>query len=129
MVSASGISFNADDETGEIGAILLRQIDNGVRAALPHENEVVRIEGVSLLFPVAIRQGRRIDVLCNGFREVELAGNHVAVIDKELEVNMGRAAWIPAGIDRSEPHISVSPGELRPPGNVSPFVEPVSWPA
>ena len=49
MVSASGISFNADDETGEIGAILLRQIDNGVRAALPHENEVIGIEGVPML--------------------------------------------------------------------------------
>jgi len=49
-------------------------------------------EGVSLLFPPAIRHRRRIDLLCDGFREVELAGNHVAVADKNLEVNMGRAA-------------------------------------
>jgi len=72
-------------------------------------------EGVSLLFPPAIRHRRRIDLLCDGFREVELAGNHVAVADKNLEVNMGRAAWIPTGIDRSEVHFSVSPDELSPP--------------
>ena len=52
-------------------------------------------------------------MLCDVFREVELAGNHVAVIDKHLEVNMRRTAWIPAGIDRREAHFSIGPGELR----------------
>ena len=52
-------------------------------------------------------------MLCDVFREVELAGNHVAVIDKHLEVNMWSAPWIPAGIDRIEVHLTLSPGELR----------------
>jgi hypothetical protein len=56
-VSASGISFNADDETGEIGPIVLRQVDHGVGAALPQVNEVVGIEDVPLLVPLTIRQG------------------------------------------------------------------------
>ena len=56
---ASSISVNADDEAREIGATLLLQIDHRVSTSLHRENEVVGIEGISFLFPLAIRQGRR----------------------------------------------------------------------
>jgi len=56
---ASSISLNADDEAREIGATLLLQIDHRVSTSLHRKNEVVGIEGISFLFPLAIRQGRR----------------------------------------------------------------------
>ena len=55
----SSISLNADDEAREIGATLLLQIDHRVSTSLHRKNEVVGIEGISFLFPLAIRQGRR----------------------------------------------------------------------
>ena len=55
----SSISLNADDEAREIGATLLLQIDHRVGTSLHRKNEVVGIEGISFLFPLAIRQGRR----------------------------------------------------------------------
>src|SRR4029453_12375335 len=69
----------------------------------------------SLAFDRPRRRKRRggIDVLCDVFREVELAGDHVAVVDERLEVYVGSTPWIPPGIDRLEAHLSVSPGELR----------------
>jgi hypothetical protein len=112
-VSTSAISFNADDQTREIGSTLLLQGHDGLSAPLPHENEVIGIEGVPVSFPLTIRHVRRVDMLRDGIGKVELASDHVAVADERLEVNMGCAAWIPPGIDRIEAHLSISPGELR----------------
>jgi len=111
--SALATLFNADDQTGEVRATLLLQVGHRVSAFLPHENEVVAIKGISLTLPLAIRRGRRVDMLREGIGKIELAGDHVAVVDERLEVYVGSAAWIPPGIDRIEAHLPVSPGELR----------------
>jgi len=52
-------SLHADDEAREIGATLVLQIDHRVSTSLHRKNEVVGIEGISFLFPLATRQGRR----------------------------------------------------------------------
>jgi hypothetical protein len=70
--------------------------------------------GVSLLFPLAIGRHRRVDVLSNRIREVELTSKDALVLDKDLEVNVGCAPWIPAGIDSDETHLSARPGKLHP---------------
>ena len=62
-------------------------------------------DGISLLFPLAIRQASLIDVFSDRIGKIELARNHVAAVYKYLEVNVGRAAWIP-GIDRGETYLS-----------------------
>jgi hypothetical protein len=124
---ASSISVNADDEAREIGATLLLQIDHRVSTSLHRKNEVVGIKGISLPLAFTIRRGLRVDVLGDVIGKVELAGDHVAVIDERLEVNMWSAPWIPAGIDSSEAHLPVSfPVNCVPRKNVSPFAEPVS---
>jgi hypothetical protein len=48
----SDLSFNADDQTRETGATLLLQGHDGLSAPLPHENEVIGIEGVPVSFPL-----------------------------------------------------------------------------
>ena len=48
------ISFNADDEGGEIGATILLHRQDSIAAPLFHEDKVIRIECIALGFPVAI---------------------------------------------------------------------------
>jgi hypothetical protein len=110
---ASSISVNADDQSGEVEATFLLQVNNCVSASLLHENEIVRIEGISLSLSLTIRLSRGVDVLGDGIGKIKLTGDHVAVVDERLEVDMWSAPWIPAGVDRSEPHMPGSPDELR----------------
>jgi hypothetical protein len=46
-LTPSAISRNADNQSGKAEAILLFKIDHRISASLPHENEVVGIEGIS----------------------------------------------------------------------------------
>ena len=89
--------------------------------------EVGGIGGVALCFPLAIGRGHRVDLLGDRLRKIELAGDEVPLVDEHLEVDMRRAARIPAGIDRGEAHLSAGLVNCVPRKNVSPSVEPVSW--
>jgi hypothetical protein len=48
------ISFNTDDEGGEIGATILLHRQDSIAAPLLHEDKVIRIGRIALGFPVAI---------------------------------------------------------------------------
>jgi hypothetical protein len=76
----SAISFNANNQIGEIGATLLLQVNHRVSAALAREHEVVGIKGILFSLPLTIGRCRRVDMLRDGIGKVELAGNHFVVV-------------------------------------------------
>src|SRR3981081_1289023 len=55
----------------------------------------------------------RIDEFVDGVGKIHLSGEHVAVIEKHLEVNVRGAARVPARIDRFETDRALAVGELR----------------
>src|SRR5215510_11836175 len=95
----SVISHDPNHETGQIRATALLDVEDRVRPSLLHENKVISIEYIPLGLPLAVGCGRRVHTFRDGIGKVQLSGDHVAVADKNLKVNMGRASWIPARID------------------------------
>jgi hypothetical protein len=56
---------------------------------------------------------RRIDLAADRIREIELSRDKVPVVEDDLEMNMRRAARVPARVDGVEAHHAIAIGELR----------------
>src|SRR6476620_10169437 len=99
-------------EARPIGAAVFLDGNERFAAALLLEDEIVGVEPVTLGPPLAIGRKLRVDALADSIRKIELACDEILVVEDHLEMDMRRAARIPAGINGGEVHSTFSISEL-----------------
>src|SRR5689334_7252654 len=108
-VTATANSGHTEDDGAEPAGAILLQLQ--LRGRL-----VERIAGVARV-PVRVGavRGRRVDGVADRIVEEQLAGEHRLRVDVHLDVQVGAARRVPAGVDAAEPDDAVGPRYLRAP--------------
>ena len=105
---------NADDEGSAIGPALFLDAHQRIGTTLILEDEVLFVgEHVALRLTLAIGRVAGVDARAEIVGKIKLAGDEALRVEQNLEVDMRRAAWIPARIDRGEARLTTGIGELR----------------